>query len=170
MPYEYLASVQSAVRRVNERIKTLSERFGSDSAIVNEATAKIDVFLRDNYRFKDGIPQVILPSDIYGDYEKEQALKELEGSIKTWGQYKKSYEEPYKQYKEEQKFFNVPDDKIPSMGDYIKTMENLSNALRELASEQLPDEALEILQTKNRRNTYQELSKVVDILFNKGLI
>lgn len=167
MPYEYLASVQSAVRRVNERIRTLSKHFGSTSPIVDDITAKIDVILRDNYRFKNGLPQVILPSDIYGDYEKMQALKELEGSIKTWGQYRKQYNEPYKQYKESQEFFN---EEVPTMDEYIKTMESLTDALRDIASEQLPDEALQILRTKGKRKTYTELSKVTDILAEKGFL
>ena len=167
MTYEYLASVQSAVRRVNERIRTLSKHFGSTSPIVDDITAKIDVILRDNYRFKDGLPQVILPSDIYGDYEKMQALKELDEGIKTWGQYRKQYNDAYKQYKEEQEFFN---EDVSSMGDYIKTMESLTDALRDIASEQLPDEALQILRTKGKRNTYAELSKVADILSEKGFL
>ena len=68
--YEYLASVQSAVRRVNERIKTLAEKFGDNSAVVNKVKTQLDVLMPDNMRYKDGLVQIGKPSDIFGDDEK----------------------------------------------------------------------------------------------------
>lgn len=165
--YEYLASVQSAVRRVNDRIKTLSEKFGVNSSIVKQATAKIDVLMSDNYRFSNGVIQISKPSDIYGDEEKMQALKTLEDNIETWGYYRKAYQEQYTKYTEEQEFFK---NDYVEFSDFVLTMENLQNALREIASEQLPEDALQILSVKGRKNTYTELNQVTKILSEKGFI
>lgn len=168
--YEYLASVQSAVRRINQRMQTLSKNFGKNSGIVNEYKAQIDVLLPDNYYYKDGIMQISKPSEIYNDFEKMSSLENLESKVKTYSRIMKSYEEPYKQYVEEQKFFGVSEELIPKMGEYVKVMESLTDALMQLDSEQLPDKALEILHTKERRKTYQELNDVAEMLKEKGLM
>ena len=165
MPYEYLASVQSAVRRVNDRISTLADKFGSNSAIVNNYTSMIDVLLGDNTRYKDGVIQISKPSDIFDDSEKMQALSELEDSVKTWGSYREQYEREYIDYADEQ----GASDKL-SMPDFIQTMQNLSGALRDVPSDAMPSEALKIMQIKGRKKTYAELIEVANILKKKGLI
>ena len=90
--YEYLASVQSAVRRFNDRVKSLAKNFGENSAVMNKIKVSVDVFLKDNLRYKDGVPQIYKPSDIFGDDEKMKALQHLDESLKTWGEYRKQYE------------------------------------------------------------------------------
>lgn len=165
MPYEYLASVQSAVRRINDRLKTLADKFGVNSPILWDSKARIDVLLGDNYRTKNGVPQIIKPSDIFGDEEKMKLLKSLESDIKTWSSYKKKYESQYTRYKEDAEFFG---DRYETMTDYIKTMENFTNVLRETDSEQLPSDALEILKMKGQRKSYFELTQVNEILRREG--
>ena len=165
MPYEYLASVQSAVRRINDRLQTLSGKFGAGSSMLWESKAKIDVLLGDNYRMKNGVPQITMPSDIYGDEEKMKALKSLEDDVKTWSYYKKKYDKQYERYKSESEFFG---EKYESMEDYVKTMENFTSVLRDADSNQLPSDALEILRMKGQRKSYFELSQVNEILRKEG--
>lgn len=163
--YEYLASVQSAVRRINERLQTLSGKFGANSSMLWEYKAKIDVLLPENYRYKNGVVQISMPSDIYGDQEKMDALEEIENTVQTWQQYKEQYQTAYDKYKSETEFF---DTKHADMPEFITTMENVHNALASADSEQLPSDALEILKVKDRRNTYAELQQVSEILRSEG--
>lgn len=165
--YEYLASVQSAVRRINDRITTLTSKFGNNSKVVNDIKAKLDVLLPDNMRYKDGKPQISKPSDIFGDDEKMQAISDLDENMKTWGEYRQEYESEYFKYSEEADFFG---EKKLSMPDFIQTISNLDSALREIPSDQLPNEALNILKTKGKRKTYAELFKVTQILQEKGMV
>lgn len=162
--YEYLASVQSAVRRVNSRIETLASHFGTNSAIVNNVYSKVEVLLGDNLRYKDGVIQLGKPSDIYGDEEKMKALESLEESITTWGEYRSKYEGEYMDYASE-----TDGDKL-SLPDFIQTMQNLDRALREVPSDEMPKEALDIMRIKGRKKTYNELFQVAKILKEKGYI
>lgn len=173
--YEYLASVQSAVRRVNDRIKTLARNFGSNSAVVNKITAQLDVLLPTNLYYRDGLPQISKPSDIFGDTEKMQAIQDLDENIKTWGAYRKQYEKEYEGYKKDfpplkYKGVTVEQKGNIALPDFIQTMENLDKALREVSSDQLPSDALKIMQIKGRKNTYAELFEVTRILSEKGFI
>lgn len=163
--YEYLASVQSAVRRINERLQTLSGKFGANSSMLWDYKAKIDVLLPENYRYKNGVVQISMPSDIFGNQEKMDALEEIENTVQTWQQYKEQYQTAYDKYKSETEFFNT---KPADMPEFITTMENVHNALASADSEQLPTDALEILKVKDRRNTYAELEQVAEILRSEG--
>lgn len=163
--YEYLASVQSAVRRINERLQTLSGKFGANSSMLWDYKSTIDVLLPDNYRYKNGVIQISMPSDIFGDQEKMNALEEIENTVQTWQQYKEQYQTAYDKYKSETEFF---DTKTADMPEFITTMENVHNALSSADSEQLPTDALEILKVKDRRNTYAELEQVAEILRSEG--
>ena len=164
--YEYLASVQSAVRRINERLQTLSGKFGANSSMLWDYKSKIDVLLPENYRYKNGVVQISMPSDIFGDQEKMSALEEIENTVQTWSQYKEQYQRSYETYRSEQEFFEGQ--KIADMPEFITTMENVHNVLSTADSEQLPSDALEILKVKDRRNTYAELEQVTEILRSEG--
>ena len=169
--YEYLASVQSAVRRFNDRVKSLAKNFGENSAVMNKIKVSVDVFLKDNLRYKDGVPQIYKPSDIFGDDEKMKALQHLDESLKTWGEYRKQYENEYAGYLEEGKdilkYKNTDVNKL-GFGDFIQTIENVDKAIRETPSENMPERALAILKKTGARNTYKELFYVYNILKEKG--
>lgn len=170
--YEYLASVQSAVRRVNDRVITLSKNLGANSNIVRSATALIDTLLPDNIRYKDGVAQIMKPSDIYNDEEKMKLLADIENRVKTWGQYRQQYEREYLIYKDNEiksyKGIAIKGKQVPyELRDFINVMDNLDKLIHENYNE-LPDKALEILRTKGRKNTYSELLQVHTILKDKG--
>ena len=165
--FEYLAQVQSAVRRINYRIETLAKHFGENSSFVNDIKAELEVKLPDNMRYKKGVPQLHTPSGIYKDEDLNTMVEDIDKKMKSWGEYKKEYERQYERYEEEQTFFK---EKPISMEKFITTMSKLSGALIEYASEQLPAAALDILRIKGRRKSYAELSKVTDILGAKGYV
>jgi len=161
--FEYLAQVQSAVRRINDRLQKLTGHFGSSSRIVQNAISELDVLLGDNLRYKDGVAQLHTPSEIYKDEDMNRALESADKNIKTWGEYRKEYEKGYTEYKEQAEFFG---DEVAKIGDYINTMEDLSNALEWLypADTDGKKQAIKIMQTKDRRKTYAELSKVINLV------
>lgn len=167
MLYEYLASVQSATRRVNDRIQTLADHFGKNSAIVNNAMSKIEVLLGDNVRYKNGVIQISRPSDIFEDQEKMQALSELDETVKTWGEYRQRYENEYDEYKRES---GKGSGKSLDMPDFIQTMQNLDSALREVPSDSMPKDARDIMTIRGRKKSYNELFEVYNILKEKGLV
>ena len=49
-------------------------------------------------------------------------------------------------------------------------MQNLDRALREVPSDEMPKEALDIMRIKGRKKTYNELFQVAKILKEKGYI
>ena len=163
--FEYLAQVQSAVRRINYRLETLSKHFGNDNPIVSNYQSQLDVLFPDNYRLKDGTPQLTMPSEIYKNSELNETLESFEGQVASWGDYKSQYENSYNKYTSEQEFFK--EDTI-NIEDFITTMENLDTVFTKYESSQFPDEALEILTRQHK--SYNDLNKVSAILKEKGLL
>jgi hypothetical protein len=160
--FEYLAQAQSAVRRINDRIITLSKKLGSNSDIVSNLASKMEVLFPDNIRYKNGIPQLYSPSSLYKDEEYNTDLETFDKEFKTWGMYKKEYEPRYEKYREEQEFFK----KEPvSQSEFIQQQERLPQALVYMYSSKTDEasEALEIMRIKHRRKTYDELNKVTEL-------
>lgn len=163
MPYEYLASVQSAVRRINDRIRSIANKLGKDSTLLQSYESLIDVNLGENTRFKDGLIQLHTPSDIYNDPEKMERLKRLEDSIQTWSQIKSKYEESYEKY--------LSSDEVQFLGEsvdldtYINVNNDLPQALVWLYPTTNDDLAkgVEIMRTSGRRKTYEELDEVISL-------
>ena len=158
--FEYLASVQSAVRRFNDRMMNISKNLGKDSSIIEDITAKLDVLFPGNYRFKDGVPQLVRPAEIYKDADMSAELYNLDKEVPTWGEIRKSFESQYEAYAEQEKFFKQ---EPVSIQRFIKTMQSLPEAIT-IASEQDVTDALAILREKGRRKTYAELENVVRIV------
>lgn len=163
--YEYLASVQSAVRRINDRFMQLSKRLGNDNSIVQKFASQVDMFLTNNYRLKNGVVQITRPSDIYNDPEKMQALENIENDMPTWGALRKEAEKSYEKYVEQEKFFNTPEEDIVGIEDFVKTFTQIPDALSYMYAnpDNKTDTALQIMHIKGRRKTYRELAQAIDL-------
>jgi hypothetical protein len=158
--FEYLEQAQSAVRRINYRIERLAEELGAHSPIVEDYTAQLDLLFGGNLRFRDGVPQLHHPAQIFKDASMRASLENMDETIKSWGDIKKEWEKPYQEAQESEPFGQPIDFK-----KFINVSMNLPTLLGNYAaSDQLPSEALEILSVKGRKNTYDELDKVIDIL------
>lgn len=160
MAYEYLASVQSAARRFNDRMVQIAKNLGADSPIIEDMMAKLDVLMPNNYRIKDGVPQIIKPKQIYDDPEKNQQFESMMETVPTWGSIRKEIEPQYEAYKEQERFFGG---EPVEFRQFVKTMLSLPEAIR-VASEQKNSRALEILTRRGRRKTYAELTEVANII------
>lgn len=90
--FEYLASVQSAVNRVNYNMKQLKETFGKDSAIYNEMQTKIDIlFGYAPSTVKGNNDGLRMPSTIFKDEDLTRALEKLDKEIPRVGDLSAEY-------------------------------------------------------------------------------
>lgn len=160
MAFEYLASVQSAVRRFNYRMETLSANLGQNSPIIEGYKAKMDVLFPDNYRLKDGVPQLMKPQEIYNNPDLNQWLENIDEEVPTWGGLKKEFEGEYEKYKEQEQFFRK--EPVP-ISSFISSMISLPDAIKYLYPTNTEDKkkAVEIMKEKGRRKTYAELQEVI---------
>lgn len=90
--FEYLASVQSAVNRVNYNMKQLKETFGKDSAIYNEMQTKIDIlFGYAPSTVKGNNDGLRMPSTIFKDEDLTRALEKLDKEMPRVGDLSSEY-------------------------------------------------------------------------------
>ena len=160
MAFELLASVQSAVRRFNYRMETLSANLGQNSPIIEGYKAKMDVLFPDNYRMKDGVPQLMKPQEIYNNPDLNQWLEYIDQEVPTWGSLKKEFEPEYETYKEQEEFFKQ---EPVSINNFISSMISLPDALKFIYPTDTDDKkkAVEIMRQKGQRKTYAELQEVI---------
>lgn len=167
--FEYLAQVQSAVRRINDRLQKLTEHFGYSSRIVQNAISGLDIILDDNLRYKDGVVQLHTPSEIYKDEDKNRALEIADENIKTWGEHRKIFEKGYTEYKEQAEFFG---EEVVEIEDYIRTKSDLNYALEWLYPTDTDGkkQAIEIMKIRGRKKTYDELNKVINYVESRVIL
>ena len=90
--FEYLASVQSAVNRVNYNMKQLKDTFGKDSVIYNEMQTKIDIlFGYAPSTVKGNNDGLRMPSTIFKDEDLTRALEKLDKEIPRVGDLSADY-------------------------------------------------------------------------------
>ena len=161
--FEYLAQVQSAVRRLNYRLETLSNNVGKDSPIVQKIMSEVDLYFDGNYRFKNGVAQLVKPQQIYNDEDMNKALQHLDRTVKTWGDYKREYEKEYEHYKEQAEFFG--DTPVP-IGEFINVYANVDKIMEWMYPTDTAEKekALNIMQQKGRRKSYEELASVIKMI------
>lgn len=162
MAYEYLSQVQSSVRRINDRMRNLTERLGSDNPLVGELESKLDIFFGDNVVLKDGIYQLSKPSELFNDSEKNELLDMFESTtLPTWGEIRHQYEQQYNAYQTNDLWIDEDID----IEEFIDVQMSLPQALEWMYSDASEDaqQALEIMQQDGRRKSYQELSAVIGL-------
>lgn len=162
--FEYLASAQASVNRINYRMQTIANNLGKDSPYYQNMLAKMDILFPDNIRYKDGVAGLSKPSELFKNPESNQNLQNFDKELKTWGEIKKQYEEPYERYKEEQEFFGNGKE-VDTFQGFINLVMDIPRALSYLYPTQTDDQkkAVEIMKTKGRRKTYDELQEVVTL-------
>ena len=161
--FDYLEQAQSATRRINSRMEKLTEELGAKNPLVEEYTAKLDMFFGDNVRFKDGVIQLSKPAEIFADPEKKRALEMMDEDVKSWDAVRQEWEKPYQeaQEKEASEGFGASID----FKEFINVQMNLPEMLSHYyTSGDIPAPALRILKEKGRKKTYSELNKVVQHL------
>ena len=160
MVFEYLASVQSAVRRFNYRMETIAKNLGADSPIIEDMKANLDVNFSGNYRIKNGVPQLIKPGQIYKDQEMNNAMRVLDETVPTWGEIRKDFEPQYERYTEQEQFFGNEPVELPK---FISVLMSIPEKIK-IASDQNITDALDILRVRGRKKTYAELQRVAQLV------
>lgn len=163
------AEVQSATNRINDRIRTAVEHFGTDSKIVQDMYSKLDVMIpQSNIRYnKDGIMQIARPYDLYKQTDIHQNIHMLDSSdIKTYGEIKSEYQQAYDTYAEEQRFF---DSEPIDIDDYIDISSNILDMLHWAYENQNTEAGQQIIDIMRKKggHTYQDLMQVRS-LYNQG--
>lgn len=161
--FELLSSVQFSAQRINYRLKTLYDKLGSNNSLVEDLTAKLDILLPNNYRFKNGVPQIIKPGQIYKDAELNKNLYGLESEIPTWQSVKNKFVKSYEEYLNEPEEFES-DVKI-TLEQYINVNMELPKALTVMYTnepEAYARAGLNIMHIKGRRKTYEELYRAIN--------
>lgn len=90
--FEYLASAQSAVNRINYNMKQIKDVFGADSDIYQNYQVKIDTYFGENPEVvKGNYDGLRMPSKIFNDTDLNDRLEKLEQELPRVGDMKREY-------------------------------------------------------------------------------
>ena len=168
--FEYLGTVQTTVRRLNHRLDAIAGKYGTNNKLYQDFVSKLDTFMPDNIRFKDGIVQITKPKQIYESPELSNNLENLQSELKTVTGFEKQFQTSYTDYKEYQKSIN----ETPlSFSDYVSNILELPEALAYLystkdnpnVSEQTRNNAsrlIAVMKEQGRKKTNTELAQVTN--------
>ncbi len=175
------AEVQSASNRINNRIKTAVEHFGTDSKQVQNMYTQLDLLIpQENLRYnKDGILQISKPYQLYQNSDVHEALFQLDkGGIKTYQQIKSEYEAGYQSYRASQQDFFVEDEDIGfsdggmlDIDEYIEIFSNLPDILTWAYDNQSLEEAQEIIDIAKQKggHSYSDFIRIQN-LYQTGVL
>ena len=175
--YNTGAEVQSAVNRINSRIRTAQEHFGNDSKIVQDMYTKLDLLIpQENLRYNaDGVLQIAKPYNLFKNSDVHEVIYNFDNTdIKTYGDIKAEYQKPYEHYLTSTEIgefieFSNLDDVFMNIDEYITFMSELMDALRWAYDHPDTPEGMEINRTMTQtRKSYADLQRVVK-LYREGV-
>ena len=163
------AEVQSAVNRINSRIRTAEEHFGNDSKIVQDMYTKLDLLIpQKNLRYNaDGVLQIARPYDLFKNSDAHEIIYNFDTQdIKTYGDIKAEYQKSYEHYRESE-FFD--EDVIDDIDAFIIFGSELMDALYWAYENKDTPEGMEIIEIMSQKQkTYGDLQRVIS-LYREGV-
>ena len=163
------AEVQSAVNRINSRIRTAQAHFGDDSKIVQDMYTKLDLLIpQKNLRYNaDGVLQIARPYDLFKNADAHEIIYNFDTQdIKTYGDIKAEYQKSYEHYRESE-FFD--EDVIDDIDAFIIFGSELMDALYWAYENKDTPEGMEIIEIMSQKQkTYGDLQQVIS-LYRKGV-
>ena len=163
------AEVQSAVNRINSRIRTAQAHFGSDSKIVQDMYTKLDLLIpQANLRYNaDGVLQIARPYELFKNADAHEIIYNFDNSdIKTYGDIKAEYQKSYEHYRESE-FFD--EDVIDDIDAFIIFGSELMDALYWAYENKDTPEGMEIIEIMSQKQkTYGDLQQVIS-LYREGV-
>ena len=166
------AEVQSAVNRINSRIRTAEEHFGSDSKIVQDMYTKLDLLIpQENLRYNaDGVLQIARPYDLFKNSDAHEVIYNFDKTdIKTYGDIKAEYQKGYDSFRESSEFFEPSVGASMSIDDFITTFSTLADALQWAYDYSDSPEGQGILTIMQQsKKTYGDLQAVIN-LYKEGV-
>lgn len=161
------AEVQSAVNRINSRIRTAQSHFGDDSKIVQDMYTKLDLLIpQENLRYNaDGVLQIARPYDLFKNSDAHEVLYNFDKSdIKTYGDIKAEYQKGYDSFRESSEFFEPSVGASMSIDDFITTFSTLADALQWAYDYSDTPEGQSILTIMQQsKKTYSDLQDVINL-------
>lgn len=163
------AEVQSAVNRINSRIRTAREHFGEDSKIVQDMYTKLDILIpHENLRYNaEGVLQIARPYDLFKNSEVHEFIYYFDKEdIKKYGDIKAEYQKSYEHYRESE-FFD--EDAIDDIDAFIIFGSELMDALHWAYKNKETTEGMEIIEIMSQKQkTYSDLQRVIS-LYREGV-
>lgn len=169
--FEYIGTVQTTVRRLNHRLEAIAGKYGTNNKLYQDFVSKLDTFMPDNIRFKDGVVQITKPKQIYESPELSNNLENLQSELKTVTGFEKQFKTSYAEYKDYQETIN---EKPLTFSEYVTNILELPEALAYLyetkdnpkVSEQTRRNAsrlIDVMKVKDEgRRTNNQLNMVID--------
>ena len=161
------AEVQSAVNRINSRIRTAQAHFGEDSKIVQDMYTKLDLLIpQENLRYNaDGVLQIARPYELFKYEGVHEVLYNFDKSdIKTYGDIKAEYQKGYDSFRESSEFFEQSVGASMSIDDFITTFSTLADALQWAYDYSDSPEGQSILTIMQQsKKTYSDLQDVINL-------
>lgn len=166
------AEVQSAVNRINSRIRTAQAHFGNDSKIVQDMYTKLDLLIpQENLRYNaDGVLQIARPYDLFKNSDAHEVLYNFDKSdIKTYGDIKAEFQKGYDSFRESNIFFDTETRSEITIDQYIDIFSSLTDALIWASEHKDTPEGMEILNIAHqKRKTYNDLLMIFR-LYQEGV-
>ena len=163
------AEVQSAVNRINSRIRTAQAHFGDDSKIVQDMYTKLDLLIpQKNLRYNaDGVLQIAKPYDLFKNSDAHEIIYNFDTQdIKTYRDIKAEYQKSYEHYRESE-FFN--EDVIDDIDAFIIFGSELMDALYWAYENKDTPESMEIIEIMSQKQkSYGDLQRVIS-LYREGV-
>lgn len=163
------AEVQSAVNRINSRIRTAQAHFGEDSKIVQDMYTKLDLLIpQENLRYNAaGVLQIAKPYDLFKNSDAHEIIYNFDTQdIKTYGDIKADYQKAYEHYRESD-FFD--EDVIDDIDAFIIFGSELVDALYWAYENEDTPEGMEIIEIMSQKQkSYGDLQRVIT-LYREGV-
>ena len=163
------AEVQSAVNRINARIRTVQAHFGEDSKIVQDMYTKLDLLIpQENLRYNAaGVLQIAKPYDLFKNSDAHEIIYNFDTQdIKTYGDIKADYQKAYEHYRESD-FFD--EDVIDDIDAFIIFGSELVDALYWAYENKDTPEGMEIIEIMSQKQkSYGDLQRVIT-LYREGV-
>lgn len=167
------AEVQSAVNRINSRLRTIADHLGHDSTQLQNLYTQIDIFVPNNlvYYNKDNVLQISKPYQIFKNPNLHIVIYNFDKNFPTYGELKAEYQKGYLALQRSSEFFDNESVHELSIDQYIEIFANISDILK-WASDNEDDieEARQILEIASQKggHTYEDFMRIQN-LYRTGM-
>lgn len=166
------AEVQSAVNRINSRLRTIAEHFGKDSTQLQNLYTQIDIFVPNNlvYYNKDNVLQIAKPYQIFKTPDTHSVIYNFDKKFPTYGEIKAEYQKGYLSLQRSSEFFDSESVHELTIDEYIEIFSNISDILKWASNNQGTDEGKEILEIAHQEggHSYEDFMRIQN-LYRTGM-
>lgn len=166
------AEVQSAVNRINSRLRTIASHLGNDSTQLHNLYTQIDIFVPNNFVYynKDNVLQIATPYKIFKMPELHPVIAHFDKDFPTYGEIKAEYQKGYESLQSSSEFFDSDAVHELSMDQYIEIFSNISDILKWASDNEETEEGRQILEIAHQKggHTYEDFMRMQN-LYRTGM-